>query len=131
MGLLESALPSLRRSCVKDAVQFGFGGFGPFSLTPSFRRLPVQLACLFVLAVLSLEFVAPGIAQTSQQRTWPELKAAVQDRADRDAYPLTGTKAEEVKEILSRITSLDRDEWARAWSEMGDRHLLQAEKLPA
>lgn len=91
----------------------------------------MQLARLLVLAVLSLGFVAPGIAQTSQQRTWPELKAAVQDRADRDAYPLTSTKAEEVKEILSRITSLDRDEWARAWSEMGHRHLLQAEKLLA
>jgi len=30
--------------------------------------------------------------------------------------------ADEVRGILSRITSLDRDEWARAWSQTGERH---------
>jgi len=65
-------------------------------------------------------------AQIAQQRTWPELKAAVQDRANRNAYPLTGYDREEVREVLSRISSLDRDEWARSWTQQGEKHLTHA-----
>jgi hypothetical protein len=35
---------------------------------------------------------------------------AVQERANRNAYPMTGMKSEDVREILSQINSLDRDE---------------------
>jgi hypothetical protein len=55
-------------------------------------------------------------AQLAPERTWPELKEAVQQRARRNAYPLTGMKADDVREILANITSVDRDEWARGWA---------------
>src|SRR5690242_9453441 len=57
-----------------------------------------------------------GAQDIAPSRTWPELRQAVQERADRNAYPLTGMKAEDVREILGHIGSLDRDEWAAAWS---------------
>jgi esterase FrsA len=88
---------------------------------------------LRVITALSLAFAfvfaAQAAAEIAPPRTWPELKQAVQERADRNAYPLTGMKAAEVREILSQIDSTDRDQWAAAWSKMGDRHGAQAEKL--
>jgi pimeloyl-ACP methyl ester carboxylesterase len=82
-----------------------------------------------VAAMVALALAGAASAQVAPQRTWPELKEAVQERADRDAYPLTGTRPEEVRQILSEIGSLDRDDWARAWSRMGDRHAARADAL--
>ena len=69
------------------------------------------------------------IAQIAPARTWPELKQAVQERADSQRYPMTGFDSKEVSEILSRIQSLDRDEWARSWIQSGDHHMKQAQAL--
>jgi len=80
---------------------------------------------------LSLLGAATALAQVAPTRTWAELKDAVQDRVNRNAYPLTGYDKEEVREVLSRIHSLDRDEWTRSWSEQGDRHLAQAKSAQA
>jgi len=78
------------------------------------------------LALLFLCIANVAWGQIAPTRTWPELKEAVQDRVNRNAYPLTGYDKEEVRAVLSRINSLDRDEWARSWIEQGDRHLAQA-----
>jgi len=81
-----------------------------------------------VVAALLAAFAIHGAAQAqlAPQRTWPELKDAVQERANRNAYPLTGMKANDVREILSHIDSLDRDEWAAAWSRMGEHYQTRA-----
>src|SRR4051794_20808876 len=78
--------------------------------------------------VLSLLLFIPLVAlsQIAPTRTWPELRDAVQDRVNRNAYPLTGYDKEEVREVLSRINSLDRDEWARSWMQQGDKHVAAA-----
>jgi pimeloyl-ACP methyl ester carboxylesterase len=85
----------------------------------------------FVATVLALatSLASPASAQTAPSRTWPELKEAVQQRADRNAYPLTGMNAGDVRETLSNINSLDRDEWAAAWSKVGSRYAAQAALL--
>jgi len=62
-----------------------------------------------------------------QTRTWPELKAETQARADRNAYPVTGLKPDDVREALSHIDSLDRDQWAAAFMAIGDRYATRAE----
>jgi esterase FrsA len=64
-------------------------------------------------------------------RTLEELKAEAQARADRNGYPLAGLLPGEVREALSNVTSLDRDEWAAAWSAIGDRYMVKAATLPA
>src|SRR3954453_5137966 len=79
-----------------------------------------------MLVLLFLFAATAATAQIAPPRTWPEFKDAVQERVNRNAYPLTGYDKDEVREVLSRIHSLDRDEWARSWIEQGDRHLVQA-----
>src|SRR5438477_10006347 len=78
------------------------------------------------LACLACLLSDAGWGQFAPPRTWPELKEAVQERVDRTAYPLTGMKPADVREILAQIGSLDRDEWAAAWTRMGDRYAAHA-----
>lgn len=65
------------------------------------------------------------------QRTLEEVKAEAQARSDRNGYPLVGIKPEDAREALGKLTSLDRDEWAAAWSAIGDRYAAEAESLAA
>jgi len=87
-------------------------------------RTSVKFISLALLALLAI--CSTARAQLAPQRTWPELKEAVQERANRNAYPMTGMKPDDVREILSQINSLDRDEWAGAWSRMGERYQTRA-----
>ncbi len=61
------------------------------------------------------------------QRTLDELKAEVQARAERNAYPLIGISPEDAREALGSLSSLDPDEWAEAWVKIGDRYIERAE----
>ena len=70
-----------------------------------------------------------GDSRIAAPRTWPELRDEVQSRADRNAYPLTGMKPDEVREVLGAIDGLDRDAWAEAWSAVGTRHAARATNL--
>jgi len=63
-----------------------------------------------------------ALAQIAPSRTLEELKTETQARADRNAYPLTGLKASDVREALAQINSLDRDEWAAAWSRAATKY---------
>lgn len=82
---------------------------------------------LAALAAGALLVAQSAIAQIAPGRTWPELKDAVTERVKAQRYPLTGFDAGEVTEILSRIQSLDRDEWARSWMQNGERHHREGE----
>ncbi|MFK4446056.1 esterase FrsA [Caballeronia udeis] len=97
------------------------------------RCVPGGGALIVVLTALVLSHSAT--AQKSQDqwqtRSWPELAAETQARADRGAYPLTGLKPDDVREALSHIHSLDRDEWASAWMAIGDRYEWRAKSEEA
>ena len=86
-------------------------------------REPLALALLVALA-------APALAQVGGPRTLPELKAEIQERADRRAYPVSGLDPSEVKEALRTLKTLERDEWSRVWSAIGDRHMTNARTAP-
>jgi pimeloyl-ACP methyl ester carboxylesterase len=82
--------------------------------------------------VIALIFASTAsVAQIAPSRTWPELKQAVQERTDNQRYPMTGFDSKEVSDILNRIQSLDRDEWARSWIQTGEHHMKRAESLVA
>jgi len=81
-------------------------------------------------AVLALSHGAAS-AQIAQPRTLEELKAETQARADRNAYPLTGLKADDVHKALAGINSLDRDEWAKAWGDVALTYMQQARAAEA
>ncbi len=89
---------------------------------------PTVRQCLFALLITACTAAS---AQIAPPRTWPELKQAVQERTDSQRYPMTGFDSKEVAEILDRIQSLDRDEWARSWVKNGDLHMKQAQSLTA
>jgi esterase FrsA len=94
-----------------------------------FRRMAgMTMAVLAAASVLASNANAQANPQEQwQTRTWPELKAETQARADRNVYPLTGLKPADVREALSHINSLDRDQWAAAWMSIGDRYEARAE----
>lgn len=64
-------------------------------------------------------------------RTLGELRAEVQARADRNGYPVTGLRPDEVREALARLTSLDRDAWAESFAAVGDRYAARGEHRTA
>ena len=68
-----------------------------------------------------------ALADQWQTRTWPELKAETQARADRGAYPLAGLRPDDVREALAQIDSLDRDQWAGAFSAVAGRYQARAD----
>ena len=91
-----------------------------------------HLSALAAVAVALISFATlPALAQIAPARTIDELKAETQARADRNGYPLTGLKPADVREALSRITSLDRDEWAVAWGAVAERYVTAAKAAEA
>jgi dipeptidyl aminopeptidase/acylaminoacyl peptidase len=77
------------------------------------------------MAFAAMAMLAAPRADAQAARTLEEVKAEAQARADRNGYPLIGLKPEEVREALGRLRTLDRDEWAASWSEVGDRYLAR------
>jgi esterase FrsA len=86
---------------------------------------------VFGIVLLVTVGASPAVAQLAAPRTLAELKAEVQLRADRKAYPVATLDAREVREALAQLTSLDRDEWAGVWSGIGDRHRMAAQAAEA
>jgi len=66
--------------------------------------------------------VSAAICCQAQDRTLEELKVEAQKRADHNAYPFIGLNADDVREALAHVNSLDPDEWAAAWSAIGERY---------
>jgi pimeloyl-ACP methyl ester carboxylesterase len=85
---------------------------------------------LFAAGLTVLSAYSAG-AQLAPPRTLDELKVETQARADRNAYPITGLKPDNVREALSNIHSLDRDEWAAAWSAIAARYDAKAKSEEA
>jgi len=90
----------------------------------SLRQIAAPLF-VFLLAGVS------GAAQMAPTRTWEELKQETQRRVDKNLGPVGGLKSEDAREALSNIHSLDRDEWAAAWSAIGERYDKRAKSEEA
>jgi esterase FrsA len=78
------------------------------------------------VVIFALVATTGAIAQSSGPRNLEELKAETQRRVDRNLTPATGLKSEDAREALANIHSLDRDEWAAAWSAIADRYASSA-----
>jgi esterase FrsA len=83
------------------------------------RSVAAFLVALFLAAI-------SAAAQMAPTRTWEELKKETQLRVDKNLGPVGGLKSQEAHEALSNIHSLDRDEWAAAWSVIADRYAERA-----
>ena len=97
----------------------------------TFKRIAgVAIATLGLLAASALGAGAVDMATT---RSLDELKAEVLKRASQvpPRSMVAGMKLEDVREALSHIATLDRDEWARAWMAVGDRYMASGRKFEA
>jgi esterase FrsA len=72
-----------------------------------------------------------AIEQPAPLRTLTEVKAEALRRAERKVYPLIGLDPDDVRTALASITTTDRDEWAVAWSVLGDRYEALGDHLRA
>ena len=57
-----------------------------------------------------------------EPRTWEEVRAETQARAERGAYPVFGIKPEDAREALSQIDSFDPERWGATWMRLGGRY---------
>ncbi|HUP93833.1 MAG TPA: alpha/beta hydrolase [Burkholderiales bacterium] len=71
----------------------------------------------------------PAVLVPGGRRDLTALKEEVQRRANRGIPPLGGIAAVDARAALSRIDSLDRDGWARAWCDVADRYAADAQGL--
>src|ERR1700681_2905978 len=83
------------------------------------------LLAMFMCAAIS------AAAQRAPTRTWEELKAETQRRVDKTLGPVAGLKSEDAREALANIHSLDRNEWAAAWSAIAERYDRRAKSEEA
>jgi esterase FrsA len=87
-----------------------------------------KAAALLIFALIGV--VSAG-AQMAPTRTWEELKQETQRRVDKNLGPVGGLKSEDAREALANIHSLGRDEWAAAWSMIGERYEKRAKSEEA
>lgn len=90
------------------------------------RCLRSRHAAILLLVVFLTALSAA--AQMAPTRTWEELKQETQRRVDKNLGPVGGLKSDDAREALANIHSLDRDEWAAAWSAIGDRYNIRAQR---
>jgi len=95
------------------------------------RSLIATVRCGTLVAAALGACPVPTSAQLAPPRTLDELKTEVQARAERKAYPVSQLDPAEVREALAGLKSLDRDEWAAAWSAIGDRHVARGKAAEA
>src|SRR6266851_1093367 len=84
-----------------------------------------------IALVIALVATVSAAAQMAPTRTWEELKQETQRRVDKNQGPVGGLKSEDAREALANIHSLDRDEWAAAWSAIGERYEKRAKSEEA
>jgi pimeloyl-ACP methyl ester carboxylesterase len=94
-------------------------------------KIKISPRSVATLAAIALTTAISASAQMAPTRTWEELKQETQRRVDKNLGPVGGLKSEDAREALNNIHSLDRDEWAAAWSAIGDRYNLKAQREEA
>jgi esterase FrsA len=86
-----------------------------------------------VRAALLAALVAASSAQAQSwgPRSLEELKQETVRRAERNMVPLVGIKAEDAAEAMASLRSLEPDEWAAAWSRIGERYAARGDDFHA
>lgn len=94
-------------------------------------KCPFGLRQTAALLMIVLAGVISASAQMAPTRTWEELKQETQRRVDKNLSPMAGLKSDDAREALANIHSLDRDEWAAAWSAIAERYEKRAKSEEA
>jgi len=81
--------------------------------------------CCSIITVLPL-LTSP--AQAEQERSLGDVKKEVMRRAGR-SNPFDGVRPADAEQVLKSITSLNRDEWAKAWCDIGVAYEAKGDEL--
>ena len=84
---------------------------------------------LFSLVFLLLAF--PVSAQSWGPRSLDELKQETIRRAERNMGPIAGIKLDDAREAMAALESLEPDDWAAAWSRIGERYFAAGDYYAA
>jgi len=84
-----------------------------------------------LLLALALFFPVLANAQSWGPRSLDELKQETIRRAERSIVPLTGIKVDDAREAMASLKSLEPDDWAAAWSRIGERYFAQGDYFHA
>src|SRR5947207_409644 len=80
---------------------------------------------------LALALPLAALAQSWGPRSLEELKQETVRRAERNIVPLTGIKADDAREAMAGLQSLEPDDWAAAWSRIGERYFARGDYFHA
>ena len=80
---------------------------------------------------VALALPIAALAQSWGPRSLDELKQETVRRAERNIVPLTGIKAEDAREAMASLESLEPDDWAAAWSRLGERYFARGDYFHA
>lgn len=92
-------------------------------------RMEIGTRALLLAGLLALSGALSG--QSWGPRTLDELKQETVRRAERNIVPLSGIKAEDAREAMAALKSLEPDDWAAAWSAIGERYLARGDYFHA
>jgi pimeloyl-ACP methyl ester carboxylesterase len=93
------------------------------------RRLFVRSATLAIGVALALS--ASVWAQSWGPRDLAQLKAEAQRRADLKLPPVDHVQAQDMRDALSQLHTLEPDDWANAFMTIGDRRMARAREVQA
>jgi cephalosporin-C deacetylase-like acetyl esterase len=90
-----------------------------------------RLSLLLVPLALFLSVVLLGtvFAQERRERTLDEIKVEAIHRAENGMYPLIGLDPSDLRDAFQLIKTSDKDEWAAAFINVGDRYVAEAKSL--
>ena len=94
---------------------------------PLHQRISLWLHAVSLVAALTA--AAPAAAQIWGPLTLDELKAETQRRADRNLPPIAGIKPDDARAAIAQLHNLDRETWAAAWINNGERYMKEAKAL--
>jgi pimeloyl-ACP methyl ester carboxylesterase len=80
-----------------------------------------------IALLAGLAFAGAALAQSWGPRGLEELKQETIRRAERNLGPIAGVKADDAREAMASLKSLEPDEWAAAWSRIGERYFGQGD----
>lgn len=79
-----------------------------------------------LLMVLTLTVAGAAWSQSWGPRNLEELKEETLHRARNAAGPIGAVKMEDAERAMANLHSLERDDWAKVWSDIGEEYMARA-----